>query len=47
MKQYHPVPGGNGTVARSVHLQRQGENKVLLVRRKLMGEGLHAEEFDL
>ena len=47
VKQYHPVLGPAGLIEHAFHLQRQRESKVLLVRRKMMGEGLHAEEFDL
>jgi hypothetical protein len=47
VKQYHPVLGPNGMIEHAFHLQRQRDNKVLLVRRKIMGEGLHFEEFDV
>ena len=47
VKHYHPVLGPNGTVEHAFHLQRQRDTKVLLIRRKLMGEGLHTEEFDV
>ena len=47
VKQYHPVLGPNGMIEHAFHLQRQHDNKVLLVRRKIMGEGIHAEEFDV
>jgi hypothetical protein len=29
------------------HLSRQKENKVIVIRRKVMGEGVVAEEFDV
>ncbi len=47
VRHYYPVMGPNGTIEHSFHLQRQRDNKVVLVRRKFMGEGLHFEEYDV
>ena len=47
VKHYYAVLGPTGLIEHAFHLQRQYDNKVVLVRRKMMGEGLHAEEFDV
>jgi hypothetical protein len=47
VQHYHALTGTSGMLEHLFHLSRQGENKVLLVRRSMMGKGMHAEEFDL
>jgi len=47
VRHYYPVLGPNGMIEHAFHMQRQRDNKVLLLRRKIMGEGMHAEEFDV
>ena len=47
VKQYYPVLGPNGMIEHAFYMQRQRDNKLLLVRRKIMGEGLHTEELDV
>ena len=44
---YVAAASSTGLIEHSFHLQRGAENKLLLIRRKMMGEGLHAEEFDI
>ena len=47
LRLYHPVLGPSGLMEHAFHLQRSRDNKLLVVRRKLMGEGLHIEELDV
>ena len=45
--QWQAAAGTSGMIEYGFHLRRGAENKLLLIRRKVMGEGLHAEEFDV
>ena len=47
LRRYTPVLGPSGVMEHAFHLQRYRDNKLLVIRRKLMGGGLHAEELDV
>ena len=47
VQRYHPVLGVSGLVEHGFHLTRHGEHKLLVIRSKLLGEGIVAEEFDV
>ena len=47
VQHYHALTGTSGMLEHLFHLSRPGENKLLVVRRNLMGKGMHAEEFDV
>ena len=47
VQHYHALTGTSGMLEHLFHLSRPGENKLLVVRRSMMGKGMHAEEFDV
>ena len=47
VQNYHALVGTSGMLEHLFHLRRQREHKILLVRRKVMGEGVFGEEFDV
>lgn len=47
VQHYHPLVGTSAMLEHVFHLSRQREHKVLVVRRKVMGDGMYGEEFDI
>ena len=47
IRHYDALLGSGGMMEHAFHLARQRENKVVVIRRKVMGEGVVAEEFDI
>lgn len=47
VQHYAVAVGTSGMLEHFFYLRRQRENRVLLVRRKVMGEGMHGEAFDV
>lgn len=45
--QYQAGFGGSGLTEHCFHLRRNGQHKVLVVRKKMMGSGVTSEELDL
>jgi hypothetical protein len=45
--RYDAVLGSSGLTEHAFHLTRHGEHKLLVIRRKYMGEGIVAEEIDV
>jgi hypothetical protein len=47
VRHYDALLGSGGMMEHAFHLARQKENKVIVIRRKVMGAGVVAEEFDV
>jgi hypothetical protein len=47
VRHYHALTGTSGMLEHLFHLSRPGENKLLVVRRNMMGKGMFSEEFDV